>query len=79
MNTSPRSYLIITNQGQTLPPFKLTKSKHILGRDSQIADRLVSDDWGIISRCQATLIQHQGTYIIYDGDRLSSSFHLVPL
>jgi len=62
-------YLILTNQGQTLPPFPLTKSKHILGRDPQFADLLVPDDWGIISRCQATLIEHQGTYIIYDGDR----------
>ncbi|MEB3191457.1 MAG: ATP-binding cassette domain-containing protein [Snowella sp.] len=69
MKVSNTPYLILTNQGQTLPPFQLTKSKHILGRDPQIADLLVPDDWGIISRCQATLIEHQGTYIIYDGDR----------
>lgn len=60
-------YLILTYQGQTLPPFELTRSKHILGRDPQFADLLVPDDWGIISRCQATLIEHQGTYLIYDG------------
>lgn len=68
MRKSNTPYLIITNQGQTLPHFELTKGKHILGRDPQFADLLVPDDWGIISRCQAILIEHQGTYIIYDGN-----------
>ncbi|MEB3191460.1 MAG: hypothetical protein VKL42_14050 [Snowella sp.] len=39
-----KPYLILTDQGQTLPPFELTKSKHILGRDLQIADLLVPDN-----------------------------------
>jgi len=54
MKKSKTPYLRITNQGQNLPPFELTQSKHILSRDPQIADRLVSEDWGIISCCQAT-------------------------
>lgn len=68
-----RPCIIIANQGQTLPPFELTKSKHILGRDTQFADLLVPADWGVISRCQATLIFQNETYVIYDGDGVNPS------
>ncbi|MEB3189565.1 MAG: ATP-binding cassette domain-containing protein [Snowella sp.] len=70
---SNNPYLILTNQGQTLPPFELTQNKHTLGRDPQLADLLVPSDWGVISRCQATLVKKQGNYIIYDGDGIHPS------
>ncbi|QHV01201.1 maltooligosyl trehalose synthase [Synechocystis sp. CACIAM 05] len=73
MNQNNRPYIIVTNQGQSLPPFELTKSKHILGRDSQFADLIVPADWSIISRCQATLVEDQGNYFICDGDHLNPS------
>ncbi|WP_228017054.1 FHA domain-containing protein [Synechocystis sp. LEGE 06083] len=73
MNQSNRPYIVVTNQGQSLPPFELTKNKHILGRDCQFADLLVPPDWGVISRCQATLVEKQGNYIIYDGDGVNPS------
>lgn len=73
MNNSNRPCIILTNQGQSLPVFELNESKHIVGRDSQFADFLVPADWGVISRCQATLIAKNGGYVIYDGDGVNPS------
>ncbi|MDH6100612.1 ATP-binding cassette domain-containing protein [Anabaenopsis sp. FSS-46] len=73
MTPTSRPYIILTNQGQTLPKFELTQSQHIIGRDPQLADLLVPADWKVISRCQATLVEVDGNYYIYDGDRLQPS------
>jgi ABC-type multidrug transport system ATPase subunit len=70
---STNPYLILNNQGQTLPSFQLTQSKHILGRDPQVADFLVPPDWEVISRCQATFLKVEDYYYIYDGDHLQPS------
>ncbi|BFM39419.1 ATP-binding cassette domain-containing protein [Synechocystis sp. LKSZ1] len=68
-----RPILILNNQGQTCSPFVLTQRQHILGRDPQLADLLVPPDWGVISRCQATLLEINGRYHIFDGDRRQPS------
>ncbi|MFB2738633.1 ATP-binding cassette domain-containing protein [Umezakia ovalisporum] len=73
MTPTTRPYLVLTNQGQILPAFELSHSQHILGRDPQIADLLVPPDWSVISRCQATLLEFEGKYYIYDGDRRQPS------
>ncbi|MDH6085901.1 ATP-binding cassette domain-containing protein [Umezakia ovalisporum] len=73
MTPTTRPYLVLTNQGQILPAFELSHSQHILGRDPQIADLLVPPDWSVISRCQATLLEVEGKYYIYDGDRRQPS------
>jgi ABC transport system ATP-binding/permease protein len=60
-------YLQINNQGQ-LVNFELNRSQHILGRDPQLADLCVPDNWQMISRTQATLRQDGENYYIFDGD-----------
>jgi ABC transport system ATP-binding/permease protein len=65
-------YLQINNQGQ-LVNFELNRSQHILGRDPQLADLCVPDNWQLISRTQATLRQDGKNYYIFDGDGTTPS------
>ncbi len=65
-------YLQINNQGQ-LVNFELTRSQHIFGRDPQLADLCVPDNWQLISRTQATLRQDGENYYIFDGDGTTPS------
>jgi len=66
IDTNP--YLQLNNQGQDLPPLKLKADRHLLGRDSQMADLVVPDNWQVISGCHAVLRKEGEDYRIYDGD-----------
>lgn len=62
-------YIILNNQGITLPPMELSNPQHRLGRDPNIVDLLAPTDWNIISRCQGTFVREENNgYRIYDGD-----------
>lgn len=65
---SGNPYLVLNNQGETLPSIELKADRHILGRDRATADLLVPDDWRVISGCQAVLRKTGDDYHIYDGD-----------
>jgi ABC transport system ATP-binding/permease protein len=60
-------FLQINNQGQIIK-LDLTQQQHILGRDPQLADLAVPENWQIISRLQAILRRDGQDYYIFDGD-----------
>ncbi len=65
LSTNP--YIKINNQGKIVE-FDLKLTQHILGRDETQADLVVSDNWGIVSRCQALFKKVNNDYYIYDGN-----------
>ena len=66
LNTNP--YIVLNNQGPTLPPMELTAQQHILGRDANRADLVTPDSWMVISGCHALLKKRGDSYYIFDGD-----------
>jgi ABC-type multidrug transport system ATPase subunit/ABC-type multidrug transport system permease subunit len=60
-------YLELNNQGKTLH-LKLHKPQHILGREPNVADLVVPQDWELVSRIQAVLRKEGTEYRIYDGN-----------
>ncbi|MEA5576527.1 ATP-binding cassette domain-containing protein [Anabaena sp. UHCC 0451] len=60
-------YLELNNQGKTFR-LNLRKPQHILGRESNLADLVVPQDWELVSRVQAVLRKEGTEYRIYDGD-----------
>jgi ABC transport system ATP-binding/permease protein len=65
-------YLQLNNQGKIFT-FKLTRSQHTLGRDPNLVDFALPDDWQLISRKQAILRQDGEDYQIFDGDGQTAS------
>lgn len=61
-------YIILNNQGKTLPPIQLSQEIHILGRDANRSDLRVPSDWVVISGCHALIRRVGQDYYIYDGD-----------
>ncbi|MGB3693100.1 MAG: ATP-binding cassette domain-containing protein [Spirulinaceae cyanobacterium] len=66
LNTNP--YILLDNQGPTLPPMELTAAQHILGRDASRADLVAPESWLVISGCHALLRKKGEDYYIFDGD-----------
>lgn len=64
---STNPYIELNNQGQVLR-FELKRPQHILGRDPNVADLLLPQEWEVVSRCQAILRKDGLDYHIYDGD-----------
>jgi ABC transport system ATP-binding/permease protein len=64
---SNNPYLQLNNQGQIVN-FELNRSQHTLGRDPNLVDFALPDNWQIISRKQAILRQDGEDYQIFDGD-----------
>jgi ABC transport system ATP-binding/permease protein len=60
-------FLQINNQGQVFK-LALTQNRHILGRDPNIADLAVPENWQIFSRRQAVITKEGQDYYIFDGD-----------
>jgi ABC transport system ATP-binding/permease protein len=60
-------FIEVDNQGQIVR-LNLTKSEHVLGRDSQMVDLAVPESWQIFSRKQAILRRDSQDYFIFDGD-----------
>ncbi|BAY09838.1 ATP-binding cassette domain-containing protein [Calothrix sp. NIES-2098] len=65
LSTNP--FLELNNKGQIIY-FELKKPQHILGRDPNIADLVVPQQWEVVSRCQGILRRDGADYRIYDGD-----------
>lgn len=66
-------YIICGNHGQKLPPMELVNEQHLLGRDSNVVDFVVPNEWLVFSRIQATFVLIENYYHIFDGDRKSPS------
>ncbi len=62
-------------QGETLGPFELTKDLHRLGRNPEKADLIVpeTNNWMMVSGCQASFTKEGTNYRIYDGDQVKPS------
>ena len=69
-NTEP--YIELNNQGQT-EIFKLIGMASTLGRDPEWSKLQVPQNWTVISRKQAVIVQDGNDYRIFDGDRLNPS------
>lgn len=60
---------LINNQGKIKNlRFTLNQTKHILGREPELVDLNVPEDWTLVSRVQAVLRKEGTEYRIYDGD-----------
>ncbi|MGK7956129.1 MAG: ATP-binding cassette domain-containing protein [Crocosphaera sp.] len=69
------SITLRNNQGEILGPFELTRDVHHLGRNPEKADLLIpeSNNWMMVSGCQASLRKEGDDYRIYDGDQVQAS------
>lgn len=65
LNKNP--YIILDKQGERLS-FELKTRLHKLGRDPDLVDLVVPEDWIVISRTQACFRKVDSDYFIYDGD-----------
>lgn len=69
------SITLRNNQGKILGPFDLKKDLHRLGRNPEKADLVVpeSNNWMMVSGCQASFTKEGNNYRIYDGDQVTPS------
>lgn len=73
MSIYPR--IELNNQGNKIS-FDLVAAKHVLGRNPNQPAPMslaVPEQWTVISRIQATFLQVDDSYCIYDGDGIQSS------
>jgi ABC-type multidrug transport system ATPase subunit len=65
LNKNP--YIILDKQGERLS-CELKARLHKLGRDPDLVDLVVPEDWIVVSRTQAYFRKVDSDYFIYDGD-----------